>query len=311
MSIPSADSVALMAVDDATFQFLAENSSDVICRVSADLTFLYVSPSAARVLGWKPEEMLGKVPDDFILSHDLPLLTKSLRSGVDEAAVTVRIRRKDGTLAWAEIRHRSLRGISSGQMETVIVIRDISEQKTLEDRLSLLELTDSRTGLSTPRAFEEALEREWNRCVRDNSSISLILLDFNHFRQFHEMHREGDHCLSQAAAAVIGAVRVTDFTALHGVEDIAVILPSTNSRAAAKVAQKIQAAVRAVRSSPEAMATRENRIMVSVGIASVSPRPGATPRMPEFLRLGAAHAVQKAKSYRKTWAAAPGVSRDN
>ncbi|MGC2401621.1 MAG: diguanylate cyclase, partial [Acidobacteriaceae bacterium] len=280
-----------MAVDDVTFQFLAEHSSDVICRIGADMTFVYISPSSARVLGWKPEEMIGKIADDFILSHDVPLLTKCLRSGVDESSITVRMRKKDGTLAWAEIKHRSLQTASS-QPETVIVFRDVSEQKSLEDRLSLLELTDSRTGLSTPRAFDEALEREWNRCLRDTSSMSLLLLDFDHFRQFHEMHREGDHCLSQAAAAVIGAVRVTDFAAIYGVEDIAIILPATDASAAPKVAKKIQAAVQAVRSSPGAVATRESRILVTIGIATVSPKPGATPRVPEFLRLGAAHALR-------------------
>jgi diguanylate cyclase (GGDEF)-like protein/PAS domain S-box-containing protein len=309
MLTPSADSAAPMAVDDVTFQFLAEHSSDVICRVAPDMTFLYISPSAGRVLGWKPEEMMGKILDDFILSHDVPLLSKSISSGVDESSVTVRMRKKDGTLAWAEMKHRGLRKTPAKQSETVLVIRDISEQKSLQDRLSLLELTDSRTGLSTPRAFDDALEREWNRCIRDGSSMSLLLLDFDHFRQFHELHREGDHCLSRVAAAVIGAVRVTDFAAIYGIEDIAIILPSTDSKAAAKVAKKIQAAVQAVRSSPGAVTTRESRIFVTIGIASVSPKPGASPRVPEFLRLGAAHALRTAKSHRKTWAASPGPAQ--
>jgi diguanylate cyclase (GGDEF)-like protein/PAS domain S-box-containing protein len=274
------------------------------------MTFLYISPSAGRVLGWKAEEMIGKIPDDFILSHDMPLLSKSLSSGIDESTVTVRIRRKDGTLAWAAIRHRSLPATNASAAETVMVIRDVSEQKSLEDRLSLLELTDSRTGLSTPRAFDDALEREWNRCLRDNSYLSLLLLDFDHFRQYHEMHREGDHCLSQAAAAVIGAVRVTDFAALYGVEDIAIILPSTDSRAAAKVAKKVQAALQAVRSSPDPAAVRDNRIQVTIGVASVGPRPGATPRVPDFLRLGAAHALRRAKSHRKPWPAPVGETNE-
>ena len=121
----------------------------------------------------------------------------------------------------------------------------------MQDQLSVLEFTDSRTGLSTHRAFDEALEREWNRTLREGSEISLLLLDFNHFRQFHDwrQHREGDRCLGEAAAAVIGALRITDFAARYGAEDIAIILPSTDSGGAAKVAEKVQSAAQALRSA--------------------------------------------------------------
>jgi diguanylate cyclase (GGDEF)-like protein/PAS domain S-box-containing protein len=285
-----------MAVDDTTFQFLADNSSDVICRARPNLTFLYISPSAERVLGWKPEEMLGKLPDDFIFPQDAALLTRTLRSPDEVSFITVRMRRKDGSLAWVEIRHRSSLNAAAGEPDgIVIVIRDITERKALEERLSLLELTDSRTGLSTPRAFDEALEREWNRCQRDGTFTSLLLLDFDHFRQFHNLHREGDQCLTQAAGAVISAVRVTDFPALFGEEGIAIILPATDSIGAAKVAEKIQAALQSLRPAPEGKASREGRILVRMGLATVSARPGATPRMPEVLRLGAAQALERAK----------------
>jgi diguanylate cyclase (GGDEF)-like protein/PAS domain S-box-containing protein len=283
-----------MAVDDASFQFLVEHSSDMICRTAANLTFVYISPSAPRVLGWDPNEMVGKIPDDFIYSQDVALLKRSLRSGVNESSVTVRMRKRDGSLAWVEIRHRSAHGAGPAEgPEVVMVIRDISERKALEERLSLLELTDPRTGLSTQRGFDESLEREWHRCMRDNSTLSLLLLDFDHFRHFHELHREGDACLSQAAAAVISAVRVTDFAALYGEEDIAIILPSTDANGAVKVAEKVQAALHALRSMPGGV--RLGRIQVTIGMATVSARPGATARMPELLRLGAAQSLQRAK----------------
>ena len=131
--------------------------------------------------------MTGKRPDDFILPNDLPLLSKSLVSGLDESIATVRMRKKDGTIAWVEIKHRMVGCAATGEpTEIVIVIRDITERTTLEERLSVLELTDSRTGLFTHRAFDEALEREWNRTLREGSHVSLLLLDFDHFRQFHD-----------------------------------------------------------------------------------------------------------------------------
>jgi diguanylate cyclase (GGDEF)-like protein/PAS domain S-box-containing protein len=288
--------MAPMAVDDASFQFLAENSSEILCRVGPNFSLLYISPSVVRVLGWKPEEVIGRNPGEFIFPQDVPLLARSLRSSAEESFVTVRMRRKDGTLAWVEVRHRYSRSNVSGESsEIFIVIRDITERRALEERLSLLELTDVRTGLSTHRAFDLALEREWHRSLREGSSLSFLLLDFDHFRHYHDRHREGDECLSAAAAAVISAVRVTDFPALHGDEDIAIILPSTDGSGAAKVAEKIQAALQTLRGSREGVSAREGRILVRIGMATVSAKPGASSRMPEVLRLGAVQALERAK----------------
>jgi diguanylate cyclase (GGDEF)-like protein/PAS domain S-box-containing protein len=297
--------VALVSAEDAvSFQFLAENSSDVICRAGVDAVLHYVSPSSFHVLGWKPEEMMGKRLEDFILAEDSSFLPDSLLSGLDGSLVTMRMRKKDGTIAWVAIKHRMVCDPTSGEpIETVIVMRDVTQCKQLEEELSLLELTDSRTGLSTHRAFDETLEREWNRTLRDHSDISLLLLDFNHFRQFHDwrQHREGDRCLGKAAAAVLGSVRVTDFAARYGAEDIAIILPATGSAGAAKVAEKVQSAIQALRSAPTGSGRREGWLTVSIGIATVSARPNATPRMPEILRLGADNALQKAKADRLAW----------
>lgn len=291
----------MSAEDRVSFQFLAENSADVICRAGVDMVLHYVSPSSFHVLGWKPEEMAGKRPDDFILAEDTSFLPDSLIAGLDGSPVTVRMRKKDGTTAWVEIKHRMVCDSATGEpRETIVVMRDITERKHLEEQLSALELTDSRTGLSTQRAFDEALEREWNRTLREGSQISLLLLDFNHFRRFHDwrQHREGDRCLARAAAAVIGALRITDFAARYGAEDIAIILPSTDSGGAAKVAEKVQSATQALRSSPTGEGKAEGRLTVSIGVATVLARPGATARMPEILRLGADNALQKAKGDR-------------
>jgi diguanylate cyclase (GGDEF)-like protein/PAS domain S-box-containing protein len=288
-----------MSADDrASFQFLADNSTDVICCSGADAVLRYVSPACFRVLGWKPEEMTGKRPDDFILSDDASLIPDRLIAGPEDSPLTVRMRRKDDTVAWIEIKHRVVGDSATGESrETIIVMRDITERKTFEEQLSLLELTDSRTGLATHRGFDEALEREWKRTQREGSQISLLLLDFDHFRRFHDwrQHREDDACLAKAAATVIGALRITDFAARYGAEDIAIILPSTDAGGAARVAAKVQAATQLLRSGFDENKKGDGRLTVSIGVATVAARPGATARMPELLRLGADNALQKAK----------------
>jgi diguanylate cyclase (GGDEF)-like protein len=132
--------------------------------------------------------------------------------------------------------------------EAVIVMRDITERKTLEDKLFTLALTDGLTGLLNRRAFDEALALEWKRTARYGSQISLLLLDLDYFKRFNDQygHLAGDDCLRAVAAAVRGAVRTTDRVARYGGEEITVILPSTSSAGAVGAAEKVRSAVEAL-----------------------------------------------------------------
>jgi diguanylate cyclase (GGDEF)-like protein/PAS domain S-box-containing protein len=292
--------------DEVSFQFLAENSIDVICRAGVNLALFYASPSSIHVLGWKPEEMIGKSPDFFVLSEDLPAL-KALAAGIysadlNSAKANLRVRKRDGSTAWVEMIYRLVRGIEGEPKETVIIMRDITERKTLEEQLSALALVDSLTGLSTERAFDEALESEWKRTLREGSEISLLLLDFHQFRQFHDQygHQEGDSCLRTVSVAVNESLRATDLAARYGKEEIAVILPRTDSSGATKVAEKVRSAVESLRSAPHRNPESKNRVMVSIGIATVLARSGGPARMPEILLLAADFALYRAKHQIRT-----------
>src|ERR1700722_15019350 len=129
-----------MSNNDAdTLPFLAENSIDVICRAGAGMLLNYVSPSSFHVLGWKPEEMIGKRPEAFITSGDASALPETHSPGLDNPSVTVRMRKKDGLIAWMGITRRTVCDSGTGEgKETVIVMRDITERRRLEERLSIL-----------------------------------------------------------------------------------------------------------------------------------------------------------------------------
>jgi PleD family two-component response regulator len=106
-----------------------------------------------------------------------------------------------------EMNARLVRDFTTGApKEFVTVMRDITERKILEERLSALARTDGPTGLSNRRAFDEALEREWKRTLREGSQISLLLLDIDHIKEFNDRYgnQVGDDCLRTVAAAVRG-----------------------------------------------------------------------------------------------------------
>jgi diguanylate cyclase (GGDEF)-like protein/PAS domain S-box-containing protein len=291
--------VETLAHDDPlNFELLAEHSVDIICRVGLDKTMRYVSPACLRILGWTQEEMTGVGPEVFVLPDDLPLIDAASRRivgpGVENAPVTVRMLRKDGSLVWMEMNARAIPDPATGEAcEVVVIMRDISERKALEEKLADLALSDSLTGLANRRGFDLALAREWERTQREGSEISLLLLDIDHFKQFNDRHghQAGDDCLRMIATAVKESVRSTDLAARYGGEEIAVILRPTSAAEALLVAEKLRAAIEALRLPQE-----HGWVTASIGAATALARQGGTMRMPESLLLAADNALYKAKS---------------
>ncbi len=288
--------------DKIDFQFLTENSVDIICSVGLDHVIYYVSPSSFQVLGWMPEEMVGKVFDDLVFPEDSRALAVasdlSLSPGIDNIPSTLRLRRADGSFVWVGTNARAVRESATGEIqEFVLVMRDISERKRLEEKLAALALTDGLTGIANRRAFDEALDREWRRTLREGSQISLLLLDIDHFKEFNDQygHQVGDDCLRAVAAAVSEAVRASDLVARYGGEEIAIILPNTETAGAVEVAEKVRVAVEALRLSHEGDPDGGGWVTASVGAATALARHGGTMRMPESLLLAADNALYKAK----------------
>jgi diguanylate cyclase (GGDEF)-like protein/PAS domain S-box-containing protein len=289
--------------DAIDFKSLVENSVDVICCSGFDRVVRYISPSCFKLLGMRPEELVGKGPEAYILAEDMPLLDPArvrILAAEDQIDITtVRMQRKDGSIVWVEINVRLVHdSVTGAPKEHVIVMRDISERISLEEKLSSQALTDGLTKLWNRRAFDDALLREWKRTVRDGSQISLLLLDLDHFKRFNDQygHQAGDDCLRAVSAAVRGAVRATDSVARYGGEEITVILPSTDTAGAVAVAEKVRSAVEALQLSHEGNPEGGGRITVSVGAATAFARQsGAVERMPESLIQAADNAMYKAK----------------
>jgi diguanylate cyclase (GGDEF)-like protein len=134
-------------------------------------------------------------------------------------------------------------------------------------RLEALATTDGLTGLTNHRTFQEALASELARSRRHPVSTSLLLVDIDHFKRFNDEygHPIGDFVLRQVAAVVSGEIRKVDRAARYGGEEFAVILSGTASAGAARMAERIVAAVARSRFQKDRM---DLRVTVSVGSAT-------------------------------------------
>ncbi len=244
---------------------------------------------------------MGKTPDSIVAAESLPVLAAAHAFNQmhpeENRPVTLLMRKKDGSTAWMEVSARVVRDPVTGEeAETVLGMRDVSELKDLEERLSRLALTDGLTGLSNRRAFDESLDREWLRTLREGSQMSLLILDLDRFKEFNDRygHQKGDDCLHAVAAAVRSAIRATDTACRYGGEEIAVILPAAGSAGASRVAEAVRAAIEAL-DFPHERNRDYGPITASVGAATALSQHGGTMRMPEALLLAADDALDKAK----------------
>jgi PAS domain S-box-containing protein len=121
------------------YRLLAENVRDMISRHNPDGVFLYASPSCRALLGYKPEDLLGRSLTEYVHPEDLrgilqqhPTLFDALAAG----AVEYRVRKSDGTYTWIETTARPVKRVPSDQArELAAVSRDINERKEKEDVL--------------------------------------------------------------------------------------------------------------------------------------------------------------------------------
>ncbi len=90
------------------------------------------------------------------------------------------------------------------------------------------------------RCFDETLTVEARRAQRDGTSLALLMIDIDHFKLFNDAlgHVAGDACLQAVSKILEGCVRrPSDLVARYGGEEMAVIMPATDSAGATVVAQ--------------------------------------------------------------------------
>ncbi len=128
---------------EARFRLLAENSTDMISRHAPDGTYLYVSPACRRILGYEPEEVVGRTAFELIVPEDLAAAHRyqsEHAADSDVATITYRLRRKDGTVVWVESMSHNIRDPRTGAVvEIQVATRDISERKRAEEEQARLQ----------------------------------------------------------------------------------------------------------------------------------------------------------------------------
>ncbi len=181
----------------------------------------------------------------------------------DKIEVIARIHAHSRSFMAQKQRDEAYRALSELQIEL--------EAKNIE--LERLSSQDGLTGIANRRIFDEFSQKEWGRAARDNSQLSLVMIDIDHFKTYNDNygHQGGDDCLRQVAQKLASTVnRPSDLVARYGGEEFVVVMPGTDLEGAKSIAEALCEGVSSL-GLAHAHSSTADHVTISLGVASMSP----------------------------------------
>jgi diguanylate cyclase (GGDEF)-like protein/PAS domain S-box-containing protein len=253
------------------FRSLVRNSVDVNMILAADGSILFESPAVERVLGYKPEDRVGKPALEFIDEADRRRLERIFlmvaRKPNAEASTELRARHADGSWRSVEVVVKNL--LDDPAVGGIVAnYRDITAHKALEDELRLRAFHDTLTGQANRGLFVDRLEHSLVRGRRTKERLAIFFLDLDDFKTINDSlgHGEGDQLLVATAERLRGALRAGDTLARMGGDEFAILVEDTSAIGTPEdIARRLLDTLQA----PFQLAGLELFVHASVGVAVV------------------------------------------
>jgi two-component system cell cycle response regulator len=168
---------------------------------------------------------------------------------------------------------RFVKGVSTDFLEYLAAVVAICiENATNLERLKRQGLTDTLTAINNRRFFDQRLNEELERAVREGIQLTCLLLDVDFFKRVNDSygHQVGDHVLREVAALIRAQLRGSDVLSRYGGEEFAALLSRSGTAEACEVAERIRHSV-----ASHSFATFEGqpfRVTISIGVATYNPQ---------------------------------------
>lgn len=146
-------------------------------------------------------------------------------------------------------------------------LKMIMRMEWLYSETKHLAITDSLTGLYNRHYLQENIDREYTRAVRYTTSISVAMVDIDHFKRINDTygHQFGDYVIREISMIINNSLRKTDLVFRYGGEEIIAIMPETNTEKAYVPLERIRKIVSEKEFEYEGVKTN---VTISIGIAS-------------------------------------------
>ena len=213
-------------VGPEAYAAIFEHTTDGVLFTIPDGTILAANESACRLLGRTEDEICAAGRRGVADASD-----PRWAAGIAERARTgrtlseARMRRGNGSLFEAEFTSATFM-TAGGDQRGCVIFRDISERLALQDLLREAALVDELTGLHNRRSFNELAEHQISTADRDSTSLDLLYLDVDAFKEINDSygHAAGDETLQAVARLLQDVCRSSDVVARLGGDEFAVLL---------------------------------------------------------------------------------------
>src|SRR5919204_283098 len=252
---------------------LVRHSSDVVAVIDASSTVRWVAESAQRMLGYEPDELVGRALAELVHRDDAGRAARFLDHAAGEdgrvGTVSLRMRRADGE-------YRQLEAIADNRLADPLIdgillnLRDVSERLALEERLRHQAFHDSLTGLANRALFEDRLTHALARVRRQGGRVAVLFVDLDDFKTVNDSlgHAVGDELLKATARRLEDALRAQDTAARLGGDEFAALLEDLEDEAeAVEVAERVRRALE----PPLTVGGRRLASSASIGVACPDP----------------------------------------
>ena len=249
---------------------LVRHVSEAILLCDEFGTITWASPSLHRQLGHGQAWLVGRPLTDVVHGADASAVAGALVElatlGPDEVLYReFRVARDDG--AWRDLQVRGTNLLGVPEVRALVLVgRDVTEEKTLQDQLRRQAYTDPLTGLANRSLFAERLDGILRLTEPSGETTpALLFIDLDDFKTVNDSvgHDIGDLLLITIAERLRGCVRPSDTVARLGGDEFAVLLADAAQGHAEKVAERIITTL----ADPVHIGGRLVRPSASVGIA--------------------------------------------
>jgi len=255
--------------NEAYFRTLVQDTSDVILIVDDDGRVRYATPSAATMFGGLPAT--GTWLWDLVADAERDEIARLFRRlqadpSLGTRYVDRRITRRDGVSVQVQVRSSDLRGDPT-VAGLVLTLRDVTEQRQLEEKLKYQAFHDALTGLPNRLLFQDRISQQLAAVRRDGATAGVLFVDLDDFKVVNDTmgHGVGDELLAATAVRLASLIRESDTAARLGGDEFALLIGNVTDSAAVEAA-----AARVVQafSEPFALASGAVLTTVTVGVAT-------------------------------------------
>jgi diguanylate cyclase (GGDEF)-like protein/PAS domain S-box-containing protein len=257
---------AALQKSEQKFRALFEDSRDAIYITTKEGRFIDFNQAYLDLFGYSKEEMVPLyAKDTYANLADRDMFRKTIEEKGSVRDYEIKLRKKTGQemecLITATIRYGNDGGISGYQG----IIKDITEQKKMEEELRTLSVMDDLTGLYNRRGFFTLSQQQMKMAERAKKDMLLFFADLDNMKEINDRlgHQEGDKALVEIATVLKEVFRESDIIGRMGGDEFAALAIDTTDETEEVLTARLQNYL----DTHNKLETRNYALSLSIGIA--------------------------------------------